>query len=90
MFLFLYHSYKHNFVWWETVKLVYVLGLVLVRVMGTQLSGPDRLAVFIALIMGFLVLNMAVKPHRFVTVYALEVVSLGLVLVAAYLLQFAL
>lgn len=33
-YLFLYHSYKDQYYWWECLKMTYILGLVCVRVLG--------------------------------------------------------
>lgn len=45
--------------------MVYILGLVCVRVLGLTLQDAERLGVFFALLWGFLSLNLALRPHRF-------------------------
>lgn len=86
VFLFLYHSYKPKFFWWEFVKMIYIFGLVFVKVQGIRLADPERLAMFMAVLTGFLFFNMAMRPHKYLTVYWLEVCGLGLVVVSTYML----
>lgn len=84
--LFLYHSYKPEYYWWEVAKMVYILGLVHVEVESVWRPDPDRMAIFIAVLTVFLFANMSVRPHRFRSVYWLEVTGLTLVVVATYML----
>ena len=84
-FLFLYHSYKESFYYWEVVRMLFVLLLVVVDVHGIRLQEQARLILFLAVLGGFLLLNTMLRPHRFATVYYLEVGSLALVLTATYL-----
>lgn len=70
--------------------MLHMLGLVCVRVLGVRVSDPERLGIFLAVLMGFMLLNLVLQPHRFWTVSTLESIGLFLMIVATYLLQFAL
>lgn len=70
--------------------MVYILSLVFVQVYGVWLQDAERLAIFMAFLTFFLFLNMSIQPHRFAVVYWMEIIGLGLVVVATYLLQIAL
>lgn len=84
--MFLYHSYEDEFYWWESLKMLYILGLVCVRVLGVRLQDPERLGIFLAVLLGFMLLNLTLRPYRFQTVFRLEVTGLFLVVAATYLL----
>ena len=47
VYLFLYHSYKPKYCWWEALKMVYILGLVWVRVGAVTISEAEQLVVFL-------------------------------------------
>ena len=90
VFLFLYHSYQDEHFYWEGAKMIFILALVCVRVLGRGLPDLYRMAIFLILLQSFLLLLMSLRPHRFPTIHYLEVVSLGLNLLATYLIMFTL
>ena len=88
--LFLYHSYEGGFFWWESLKMLYLLCLVVVRVLTVRLEGTARLGLFLALVIGFLFLMVLLRPHRFRILFFIELGGLQIVVLATYILQFAL
>lgn len=88
-YLFLYHSYKEKFYYWEPVKMMFIFALVCVKVFGVVISDLERLAIFMFVLVSFTMLVVALRPHDFAVLFALELVGLGLVILATYLLQFA-
>ena len=66
--------------------MLFILGLTVVNVNGVELKESTRLSLLVALQSGFLLLNSMVRPHRFSTIYYLEMGSVGLNCAATYLL----
>lgn len=88
-YLFLYHSYKEKFYYWEAVKMLFILCLVCIKVYGVTMDHLERLAIFLLVIVSYAFLVIAVRPHDFRILLKLEMLSLGLIGIATYLLQFS-
>lgn len=89
-FLFLYHGYRDHLLYWEGVKMLYLLALVCVRVLGRSLRDEERLGVFLAVLVAYAFLLMALRPHHFVTIFRLEMGSLAIATATTYVLMFGL
>ena len=63
--LFLHHSYKKKYYWWESVRLAYLLALVVVRVLLLRVPDWVRMDVFLALQTILIFCILGFKPHRF-------------------------
>lgn len=88
-YLFLYHSYKEKFYYWEAVKMLFILCLVCIKVYGVAMDHLERLSIFLLVIVSYAFLVVVVRPHDFQILLKLEMLSFGLIGVATYLLQFS-
>lgn len=68
--------------------MAFILCLVAVRVLGIGLDDLERLSVFLIVLLAFGFLVVAIRPHQFPLVFRLEVISLGLNIVATFILMF--
>ena len=69
--------------------MVFIIGLECVRVLGVRFTNPEWLSVFLALMGTYVFIILTVRPHRFQRLLYLELMGTCLVLIATYLVQFA-
>lgn len=70
--------------------MIFILALVCIQVFGVLLNEVESLAIFLIFLMLFAYIVIGLQPHKFRTIYVMEITSLGLNILATYILLFGL
>lgn len=87
-YLFLYHSYVAGADFWEVAKMLYITALVVVNILGWRMDGAERMGLFQAVVLGYMLLVLTLRPNRFGFITVLETVGHLLVLATSYSISF--